>query len=129
MFVSFRQLRLCDTSSPAFEKSLSDGTDDAGMQRNLLVRSLSLGKSAACTFHHASGSSSLEIWASSKYLLSSICGPVDGQEDSCTVFSALASKMFQYAVFLAFCAWTWFDGRTVFDVLGPPHLILCASTL
>ncbi len=109
MFVSFKQLRLCDTSSPAFEKSLSDGTDEAGTQRNFLARSLSLGKSTECSFHQASGSSSLGIWASSKYLLCSICGPVDGRDAACAVLSALASNMLQYAVFLAFCAGTWFN--------------------
>lgn len=76
MFFSFILLRLWEINSPAFEKSLSDRTEDTGEHRNLLAWSWSFGKRSACSFHHERGFSSLEIGASSEYLRNSIMGPV-----------------------------------------------------
>ena len=76
MFSSFRLLRRCEISSPALEKSRSEGTEDAGMHMNFyFTRGCSLGNSVTCSLHHARGLSFLCMWGSSRYLLISMKGP------------------------------------------------------
>lgn len=71
-FLSFNMLRLCEINSPALEKSLSEGTDEAGIERNFFARTESCGNSADFFFHHESGSSHRVSRGSSKYRRSSM---------------------------------------------------------
>lgn len=71
IFSSPKLQRFCDTGSLALENSLSEGTNVAGMHRNLFAQSCSLGKSGLCNFHQFNGSISHEISDSSRYRTSS----------------------------------------------------------
>ena len=57
----FKDRLLHEITSPAFEKSLSLGTDVAGIPNTSLAINASLGVEGATSFHQASGSSSLSM--------------------------------------------------------------------
>ena len=65
-----RTLRCAETISPAVLKTLSDATLVAGIQRYLLARDESSGRSD-CLFHHCSGSSLRGTGSYSLYLMTS----------------------------------------------------------
>ena len=75
-FFGFRRLRLSDTNWPAFENSLSAGTEEPGMQRYFFARCMRRGNRILFSFYQASGSDNREITGSSKYLRTSITASV-----------------------------------------------------
>ena len=76
-FFGFRRLRLSDTNWPAFENSLSAGTEEPCMQRYFFATCTRRGNQRLFLFHQASGSDDREITGSSKYLRTSITASVD----------------------------------------------------
>ena len=69
-FFAFNLLRRLDTSSPAFENNLSDGTDVPGIRKYFFGSRDSKLNRFSFAFHHASGSSALGN-TSAKYPLAS----------------------------------------------------------
>ena len=74
MFLGMRQLLRWVTNSPSFEKSLSEGTDVAGMHKKCFALSDNCGSIDAYSFHQARGSACLRIGGSSLNLFSSNFG-------------------------------------------------------
>ena len=73
-----RVLLAADTTSPAVEKSLSDATEVAEMQR--LAKGANVGKKDARSFHNWSGSSFISsIWGPLWLLKSGSCHKVTGE--------------------------------------------------
>ena len=72
MFLGLMRFLLSDTSCPAFENNLSDGTDDPGMHRYFFASCCSRGNLFSLFFHHSSGFLIRSILGSSKYCRTSI---------------------------------------------------------
>ena len=66
-FFAFNLLHRLDTSSPAFENNLSDGTDVPGIHKYFFASCDSKLNRFSFAFHHASGSSALGNTSSAKY--------------------------------------------------------------
>ena len=95
IFFDFSLLLLSDTSWPAFENSLSEGTEDPGTQRYFLASIWSLGNRNEFCCHHDKGLVFLSILPSSKYRLSSIIESVVElllEFDSATLLSNEAQR-------------------------------------
>lgn len=88
-------------SSPALQNNRSGGTDDAGEHKYFSDSSCSFGYLAACSFHHISGSASLDAGFSSlKYLLSSTQEPVNDHDNIfLLIFSVVSLRLFQIGDF------------------------------
>ena len=90
MFLGLSLFRLSETSCPAAENNLSEGTEDPGIHKYFLATLCSFGNLTELFFHHSSASLERSMFCSSKYLHTSIVASV------CVVVQELETEQDTY---------------------------------